>query len=122
MEINDRRVATRAVVEAACESLVIGVIFDAIWRRVLALRLRQHARPVEMSDHAAMGGDADQQRIARRELHLAAGQPVDAIGAAQAGEPLAFPLQAQMERIAAQQAPAHGAKLPLDMASSPTLL
>jgi hypothetical protein len=48
-----------------------------------------------MSDHAAQGGDTDLQRIARRELDLAAGQPVDAIGAAQGGEPLAPSLQAQ---------------------------
>src|SRR5689334_13876450 len=78
------------------------------------LRLRQHAHPVEMSDHAATGVDADQQRIARRELHLAAGQPTRPVGAAQRGAPLALPLQAQVERAAPQQAPAYDAELPLD--------
>ena len=75
-----------------------------------------------MRDHTAQRGDADLQRIARREVDLAARQPVDAIGAAQRGEPFALSLQAQAERAAAQQSPTQDAKLPWIMAWSPSLL
>ena len=50
------------------------------------------------------GHHAHQQRVLDREDHLATGQPVEAIGAAQRRESVSGPLQPEMEGVPADVA------------------